>query len=133
MKAKFDYILYKANGEKQIIARGVERKKWEELKDILGARTLEIVPKEYVDKTIDEDLDIRATFYMDEEARLKDETNVRNNWFKVIGVQKKQQDEFAELMGFVIVEAPMPEHNGIREYDIVGDVIMEKRNGQIGA
>ena len=133
MKAKFDYILYKANGEKHIIARGVERKKWEELKDILGARALEIVPKEYVDKTIDEDLDMRATFYMDEEARLKDETNVRNNWFKVIEVQKKQQDEFAELMGFVIVEAPMPEHNGIREYDIVGDVIMEKRNGQIGA
>ena len=133
MKAKFDYILYKANGEKQIVARGVERKKWEELKDILGTRTLEIVPKEYVDKIIDEDLDIRATFYMDEEARLKDETNVRNNWFKVIEVQKKQQDEFAELMGFVIVEAPMPEHNGIREYDIVGDVIMEKRNGQIGA
>ena len=133
MKAKFDYILYKANGEKQIIARGVERKKWEELTDILGARALEIVPKEYVDKTIDEDLDMRATFYMDEEARLKDETNVRNNWFKVIEVQKKQQDEFAELMGFVIVEAPMPEHNGIREYDIVGDVIMEKRNGQIGA
>ena len=133
MKAKFDYILYKANGEKQIIARAVERKKWEELKDILRARTLEIVPKEYVDKTIDEDLDMRATFYMDEEARLKDETNVRNNWFKVIEVQKKQQDEFAELMGFVIVEAPMPEHNGIREYDIVGDVIMEKRNGQIGA
>ena len=131
MKAKFDYILYKANGEKQIIARSVERKKWEELKGILGARTLEIVPKEYVDKTIDEDLDMRATYYMDEEARLKDETNFRNNWFKVIEVQKKQQDEFAELMGFVIVEAPMPEHNGIREYDIVGDVIMEKRNGQI--
>ena len=45
MKAKFDYILYKANGEKQIIARGVERKKWEELTDILGSRTFEIVPK----------------------------------------------------------------------------------------
>lgn len=127
-KATYDYVLYKADGSKVKIGLNVEKKKWEELKAILGADLLEIVPKEYVDQAIDEDLDMRATYYMDEEARLKDETNVRNNWFKIIEVQKKQQDEFAERMGFVIVEAPMPEHNGVREYDIVGDVLMEKKH-----
>lgn len=127
-KTTYDYVLYKADGSKVEIGLNVEKKKWEELKAILGADLLEIVPKEYVDQAIDEDLDMRATYYMDEEARLKDETNVRNNWFKIIEVQKKQQDEFAERMGFVIVEAPMPEHNGVREYDIVGDVLMEKKH-----
>lgn len=127
-KTTYDYVLYKADGSKVEIGLNVEKKKWGELKAILGADLLEIVPKEYVDQAIDKDLDMRATYYMDEEARLKDETNVRNNWFKIIEVQKKQQDEFAERMGFVIVEAPMPEHNGVREYDIVGDVLMEKKH-----
>lgn len=127
-KNGYDYIKYCANGEKIVIARNVKKKNWEEVKELLGADVLEIVPKDYVDTEIDEDMKRSGTYYMDEEARLKETTNVRNNFFKIIEVRKKEQDEFAERMGFVVIEAPMPEHDGIREYDIVGDVIYEKKH-----
>lgn len=133
MKAKFDYILYKANGEKQVIARGVERKKWEELKDILGARTLEIINDDYVDPTLEDEIEIkRCVYYMDEEARLEEETNIRNPFFKVIRVGEKEQNErkqMSEMFGFDMITAGVPIVNGVEEWDIVGDVLMEKRNG----
>lgn len=130
-KATYDYILYKADGSKVEIGLNVKKKKWQELKAILGADLLEIVPKEYVDQAIDEDFDMRATYYMDEEARLKETTNVRNNWFKIIEVDRKQrsqnEDPFSE--GFEVVSYGVPvNERGIEEWDIVGDVLMEKKH-----
>lgn len=130
MKSTFDYILYRANGEKVVIDRGVARKDWEEIKTILNARTLEIMPKEYIDEATDEDIEkVRCTYYMDEEARLKDETNVRNNWFKVIESKPfgNNDDPFSEDFEVITVGVPTNER-GLLEWDIVGDVLLEKKN-----
>lgn len=128
-KSTYDYILYKADGTKVNIGSNVKKKEWQELKDILNAHLLEIVPKEYVDEAIDQDFDMRATYYMDEEARLKDETNVRNNWFKVIESQpiESNDDPFSEDFEIITVGVPTNER-GLLEYDIVGDVLMEKKH-----
>lgn len=130
MKTTFDYILYRANGEKVVIDRGVARKEWDEIKTILNARTLEIMPKEYIDEATDEDIGkVRCTYYMDEEARLKDETNVRNNWFKVIESKPigNNDDPFSEDFEVITVGVPTNER-GLLEWDIVGDVLLEKKN-----
>lgn len=128
-KATYDYILYKADGTKVNIGSDIKKKEWQELKGILNAQLLEIVPKEYVDEAIDQDFDMRATYYMDEEARLKDETNVRNNWFKVIESQpiKNNDDPFSEDFEIITVGVPTNER-GLLEYDIVGDVLMERKH-----
>lgn len=130
MKSTFDYILYRANGEKVVIDRGVARKDWEEIKTILNARTLEIMPKEYIDEATDEDIEkVRCTYYMDKEARLKDETNVRNNWFKVIESKPigNNDDPFSEDFEVITVGVPTNER-GLLKWDIVGDVLLEKEN-----
>lgn len=132
MANKYDYILYKANGEKVVIGRGVAKKPYEEIKKILNADLLEMVPKEYIDPELDEDIDESKCgwFYMDEEARLKEETNVRNNFFMVIEVgaeQQKKREEMARFYGFDVITAGVPVRNGVEEYDIVGDVLMEKK------
>ena len=132
MANKYDYILYKANGEKVVLGRGVGKMKWEEIRDNLNARTLEMVPKEYIDPSLDEDIDKSKCgwFYMDEEARLKEGTNVRNPFFAVIRVSKEQrakENEFADSMGFTVITPIVKYVNGYEEWDIVGDVIMEKR------
>ena len=128
-KATYDYILYKADGTKVNIGSDVKKKEWQELKGILNAQLLEIVPKEYVDEAIDQDFDMRATYYMDEEARLKDETNVRNNWFKVIESQPIENNDDPFLEDFEIITVGVPTNErGLLEYDIVGDVLMEKKH-----
>lgn len=132
MANKYDYILYKADGEKIVLGRGVAKMKWEEIKDALNARTLEMVPKEYIDPSLDEDIDESKCgwFYMDEEARLKEETNVRNPFFHVIRVsmeQRKKENEFADEMGFAVIMPYVKIVDGYEEWDIVGDVVMEKR------
>lgn len=129
-KTTYDYILYKADGTKVNIESDVKKKKWQELKDILNARLLEIVPKEYVDEAIDQDFDMRATYYMDEEARLNERTNVRNNWFKVIEVApiSNNDDPFSEDFEIITVGDMPTNERGMQEWDIVGDVLMEKKH-----
>lgn len=129
MAKTYDYILYRANGSKVEIGSDVPKKKWEDLKCILNARLLEIVPKGYIDEATDSDMDIRATFYMDEEARLTERTNVRNRWFKVIECAPigNNDDPFSEDFEIITVGIPTNER-GMQEWDIVGDVIMEKKH-----
>ena len=131
-KNKYDYILYRADGEKVVLGRSVPKMKWEEIRDVLNARTLEMVPKDYIDPDLDEDIDQSKCgwFYMDEEARLKTSTNVRNPFFKVIRVsveQRAQEQAKADAMGFTVVMPYVKIVNGFEEWDIVGDVVMEKR------
>lgn len=131
-KNKYDYILYKANGEKVVIGRGIAKKSFDEIREILHCDFIEMVPKEYIDPELDADIDQSKCgwFYMDEEARLKEETNIRNNFFMVIEVGVKEQKEraaFAENMGFDVITGMIPKRNGVEEWDIVGDVLMEKR------
>lgn len=132
MANRYDYILYKANGEKVVLGRGVAKMKWDDIKDALNARTLEMVPKEYINPELDEDIDKSKCgwFYMDEEARLKEGTNVRNPFFDVIRVsaeQRRKENEFADKMGFAVIMPYVKIVNGYEEWDIVGDVVMEKR------
>lgn len=131
-KNKYDYILYKANGEKIVLGRSVDKMKYEDIRNKLNARTLEMVPKEYINPDLDEDIDKSKCgwFYMDEEARLKEGTNVRNPFFEVIKVsleQRKKEHEFADSMGFAVIMPNVKIVDGYEEWDIVGDVIMEKR------
>ena len=131
-KYKYDYILYKANGEKVVIGRGVDKKGWDEYKEILHCDFLEHVPKEYINPELDEDIDKSKCgwFYMDEEARLKEETNVRNPFFDVIritGEQRQKEREFANAMGFDVIVGYVPMKGDVEEWDIVGDVLMEKK------
>lgn len=132
MANRYDYILYKANGEKVVLGRGVAKMKWEDIKDALNAQMLEMVPKEYINPELDEDIDESKCgwFYMDEEARLKESTNVRNPFFDVIRVsaeQRRKENEFADKMGFAVVMPCVKIVNGYEEWDIVGDVVMEKK------
>ena len=105
MASVYDYTMFKADGNVVVLGRGVAKKKWEELKQILNCGVLEIVPKDYVDAKMHPAFENskRGEFYMDEEARLKCETCVRNPFFKVL------KDMFGN------------------EYDIVGDVILERK------
>lgn len=131
-KNKYDYILYKANGEKIVLGRSVDKMKYEDIKGKLNARTLEMVPKEYINPDLDEDIDESKCgwFYMDEEARLDEATNKRNPFFEVIRVSaedRKKEQEFADSMGFAVIMPYVKIVDGYEEWDIVGDVIMEKR------
>ena len=130
-KSTYDYILYKADGVKVEIGRGVPRKKWKEIKEILNADLLEMISEDYIDETIDEEMKKNYSYYMDEEARLKSNTNVRNPFFKVIRIDEQGQEErkkLAEAFGFEYITAEIPIVNGVEEWDIVGDVIMEKKH-----
>jgi hypothetical protein len=132
MANKYDYILYKADGQKIVLGRGVAKMKWEEIKDAIGADLLEMVPKEYIDPELDEDIDKSKCgwFYMDEEARLKESTNIRNPFFHVIRIEKERCEQtkaIADALGIAIISTPMPINNGYQEWDIVGDVVMEKK------
>lgn len=131
-KNKYDYILYKANGEKIVLGRSVDKMKYEDIRDKLNARTLEMVPKEYINPDLDEDIDKSKCgwFYMDEEARLDEATNKRNPFFDVIRVSaedRKKEQEFADSMGFAVIMPYVKIVDGYEEWDIVGDVLMEKR------
>lgn len=131
-KNKYDYILYKANGEKIVLGRSVDKMKYEDIRDKLNARTLEMVPKEYINPDLDEDIDKSKCgwFYMDEEARLDEATNKRNPFFEVIRVSaedRKKEQEFADSMGFAVIMPYVKIVDGYEEWDIVGDVIMEKK------
>ena len=131
-KNKYDYILYKANGEKIVLGRSADKMKYEDIKDKLNARTLEMVPKEYINPDLDEDIDKSKCgwFYMDEEARLDEATNKRNPFFEVIRVSaedRKKEQEFADSMGFAVIMPYVKIVDGYEEWDIVGDVLMEKK------
>lgn len=82
MSKRFKYTLYKADGTEVKLGILKEEMPLDQMYKHLNCGTVELIPRNYYPLEELNNFDVR--YYGDEEARMKDETNVTNEHFKVL-------------------------------------------------